>query len=57
VEGLTDATGTARIQVDLPSAQPTSGTLYFVIRNVVPPAGAKPWARGLDLVTVATLPY
>lgn len=56
-EGLTDATGTARIDVRLPPADPTPGTLYFVIRRVVPSAGGRPWVRGLDAATVATLPY
>lgn len=56
-EGLTDALGIARINVRLPPAGPTSGQLYFVIRKIVPPTGGRPWARGLDAVTVANLPY
>jgi len=33
------------------------GTLYFVIQQVVPPPGGRPWARGLDLQTIATIAY
>jgi hypothetical protein len=54
---MTDSAGIARFDVGLLPAGPTPGTIYFVVRKVIPPAGGLPWARGLDLETVDTLAY
>jgi len=56
-EALTDARGMARFDLPLPPAGPAPGELYFVIRRVIPRVGGRPWARGLDLETIETLPY
>ena len=54
---LTDATGMAVFDVPLPSADPSPGTIYFVVRKVIPRPGALPWARGLDEAIIETLAY
>jgi hypothetical protein len=56
-EATTDGAGNAHFEVRLGPSGAALGTLYFVIQQVVPPPGGRPWARGLDLQTIATIAY
>jgi hypothetical protein len=55
--GITNATGTAGLTVDLPPSGPSPGTIYFSVRDVIAPPGGAPYAVGLSRLTVATAAY
>jgi len=55
--GITNATGTAGLTVDLPPSGPSPGTIYFSVSDVIAPPGGSPYAVGLSRLTVATASY
>jgi DNA-binding beta-propeller fold protein YncE len=54
---LTQPDGTATFVVDLPTQDPSPGTLYFVVQDVTAPPAAVDYAVGLNTSTLATITY
>jgi DNA-binding beta-propeller fold protein YncE len=57
VQALTAANGTATLLLPLPGPQAPPGTLVFVVRDVVAPAGAAPYVLALDTQLFAGIAY
>jgi hypothetical protein len=53
----TNAAGRAQVRVSLGAIPPTPGTLYFVLKDVVPPPGGAPYARAGSVEVFDSIVY